>query len=79
MRLYCKFALLVLATCAVQVCLSTSVGRDTYFALRCYVATATGDRAMESRLVTECERNLAREKCEPATTVLFAYDTVASR
>ena len=79
MRLYCKLALLVLVTCAVQVCLSTSVGRDSYFALRCYVATATGDRAMESRLVTECERNLAMEKCKTVQTVALAYDTIASR
>ena len=79
MRLYCKLALLVFATCAVQVCLSSSIGRDTYFALRCYVATATGDRAMESRLVTDCERHLAMEKCKPVRTVALAYDAIASR
>jgi hypothetical protein len=78
MRLYCKLALLVLAACAVQVCLSTSFGRDTYFALRCYVANATGNRAMESQLIIECERSLAMEK-HRAEPIALAYDVVASR
>ena len=78
MRLYCKLALLVFVTCAIQAGLSTSMGRETYFAIRCYVASATGDRAMESNLVTECERTFALEQCRSQSVVL-AYDVVASR
>ena len=78
MRLYCKLALLVLVTCMIQASLSTGMGRETYFAIRCYVASATGDRALESKLVTECVRNFAMEKCRSQPVVL-AYDVVPSR
>lgn len=77
MRLYCKFALLVLATCVIQACLSTGTGRDTYFALRCYVATATGNRVMESQLVSECERNFAMERCKVVQATM-AHEAVAA-
>jgi hypothetical protein len=79
MRLYCKLALLVLVACAVQVSLSTSVVGDTYFAARCYIASVTGNTAMESRLMAECQRGLADGHYpNPPQLTLVAYHASGS-
>ena len=80
MRLYCKLVLLVLVTCAVQTSLSSNVIGETYFAARCYIASVTGNTAMESRLMAECQRGLADSNRPNAPLVtVVAYHAGSSQ
>jgi hypothetical protein len=71
MRLYCKLALLVLVTCLGQVGISSGLIRETVFAVRCLAADVSADKALEERLVVECEDHFATERVQ--ATARFAY------
>ena len=62
MRLYIKLALVALVACGAQATISSGAASETYFALRCLAATATGDAEAEARLVGECQKTLLVER-----------------
>jgi hypothetical protein len=71
MRLYLKLALMALLASAGQALISSGVLADTAFAVRCYAANATGDAAMEHRLICECERQFAAQNNQALATLTY--------
>ncbi|MGB7159126.1 MAG: hypothetical protein WBD40_13740 [Tepidisphaeraceae bacterium] len=71
MRLYCKLALLVLVTCVGQVGISSGLIRESLFAVRCLAADLSADKALEERLVGECEDHFAADRVQ--ATARFAF------
>ena len=61
MRLYLKLAVVAALAFGGQTLISAGVLGETYFAVRCLVAHASGDAMLERRLLDECERKFVVE------------------
>ncbi len=61
MRFYLKLTVMALLAFGGQALVSAGVLGETYFAVRCLVAHASGDAMLERRLLDECERQFAAD------------------